>query len=418
MRDGDKPDKPGKPDVSERLPMLLRVSAAASWRLVAVLVALVAFGYIAGYLAVVLIPVAIALLLSALLAPAVSRLVRWHLPRALATAVVMIGGLAAVGGVLTYVITEFTSGLPALIVQVSRSISQISNWLKQGPLHLSQAQLENYLNDITTQLGANQSALTSGLFSTAATVGEVVTGFLLALFTLIFFLYDGRAIWSFLLRGVPGNIRDRVNVAGRRGYASLVAYIRATVAVAFVDALGIGIGLAIVRVPLAAPLAALVFLGAFIPIVGSVLAGTVAVLVALVANGFVPALIVLAIVIAVMQLEGHVLQPFLMGRAVRLHPLSVVLAIATGSVIAGIIGALLAVPLLAVLNSAIRSLLHDPPMAPTEVNALRRSEAQPHDAAIPSAEAVAEPVPVPVSEPGEADDPPKVDDAGPGQHTD
>ena len=177
-------------------------------------------------------------------------------------------------------------------------------------------------------------------------------------------------------------------------------------------------GLAIVRVPLAAPLAALVFLGAFIPIVGSVLAGTVAVLVALVANGFVPALIVLAIVIAVMQLEGHVLQPFLMGRAVRLHPLSVVLAIATGSVIAGIIGALLAVPLLAVLNSAIRSLLHDPPMAPTEVNALRRSEAQPHDAAIPSAEAVAEPVPVPVSEPGEADDPPKVDDAGPGQHTD
>ena len=125
-------------------------------------------------------------------------------------------------------------------------------------------------------------------------------------------------------------MRDRVDVAGRRGFASLVSYVRATAAVAVVDAVGIGIGLAIVRVPLAVPLAALVFLGAFIPIIGAVIAGTVAVLVALVANGFVPALIVLGIVIAVMQLESHILQPLLLGRAVRLHPLAVVLSIATG----------------------------------------------------------------------------------------
>lgn len=357
--------------------MLLRVSAALSWRLVAVLVGIVALAYIAGYLAVVLIPVAIALLLSALLAPAVAQLVRWRLPRGVATAVVVIGGLAVLGGVLSFVVTEFSNGLPALTVQVSRSVSQISNWLKHGPLHLTQAQLQDFLGRITSSLGANQAALTSGFFSTAATVGEVLTGILLALFTLIFFLYDGRAIWSFVLHAVPVDVRDRVDVAGRRGYASLVAYIRATVAVAVVDAVGIGIGLAIVRVPLAAPLAALVFLGAFIPIIGSVLAGTVAVLVALVANGFIPAVIVLAIVILVMQLESHILQPFLMGRAVRLHPLAVVLAIATGVVISGLVGGLLAVPLLAVLNSAIRSLLHDQQLLPNTVNPLQRSAAQP-----------------------------------------
>ncbi|HWE90800.1 MAG TPA: AI-2E family transporter [Pseudonocardiaceae bacterium] len=367
------------------------MSAALSWRLVAVLLGVVAIAYIFGYLAVVLIPVAIALLLSALLAPAVARLVRWNLPRGLATAVVVIGGLAAVGGVLSFVISEFSDGLPALTAKVSQSVSQISNWLQHGPLHLTQAQLQSFLKKLTETLGANESSLTSGLFSTATTVGEVLTGILLALFTLIFFLYDGRAIWSFVLLAVPGDIRDRVNVAGRRGYASLVAYIRATVAVAFVDALGIGIGLAIVRVPLAAPLAALVFIGAFIPIVGSVLAGTVAVLVALVANGFVPALIVLAIVIAVMQLESHVLQPFLMGRAVRLHPLAVVLAIGIGAVVSGIVGALLAVPLLAVLNAGIRSLLHDPPMPPSKVNALRRRDARPSS-----------PAPAPGTEPSAA----------------
>jgi predicted PurR-regulated permease PerM len=205
----------------------------------------------------------------------------------------------------------------------------------------------------------------------------MLTATLLTLFLLIFFLHDGNKIWTFVIRAVPTDVRDRVDVAGRRGFASLVSYVRATAAVAVVDAVGIGIGLAVVQVPLAAPLAALVFLAAFIPIVGAVVAGTVAVLVALVANGFVPALIVLGIVIAVMQLESHVLQPLLLGRAVRLHPIAVVLSIATGVIVGGIAGGLLAVPLLAVLNSGIRSLLHDPTIEPETVDALVRSEAQP-----------------------------------------
>jgi predicted PurR-regulated permease PerM len=175
---------------------------------------------------------------------------------------------------------------------------------------------------------------------------------------LIFFLHDAGRIWRFVLRLVPLHQRDEVDLAGRRGFASLVGYTRATAVVAVVDALGIAIGLWILEVPLVVPLAAVVFLGAFVPVVGAVLSGAVAVAVALVANGYVEALIVLAIVIAVVQLESHVLQPILMGRAVQLHPLAVVLGVAAGVVVAGITGALLAVPLIAVLAAAVRSLAH------------------------------------------------------------
>lgn len=364
-------------DVTARVPRLIRVSAALSWRLLLILAGLAVLWQVGTYLAVVVIPVAIAMLLTALMAPAVAMLTRHKVPSGLATALVIIGGLAVVGGVLAFVITEFSNGLPELSTKVSQSVTQISNWLENGPLHLSQAQLKDFLSQVVKAIGADQSGLTSGVFNTAATVTEVLTGILLALFTLIFFLHDGATIWRFVLRILPLDVRDRVNVAGRRGFASLVSYVRATVSVAFVDAIGIGVGIAIVRVPLAVPLAALVFLGAFIPIVGAVVAGTVAVLVALVANGFVPALIVLAIVIAVMQLESHILQPFLMGRAVRLHPLAVVLAIATGVVVGGIAGGLLAVPLMAVFNSGIRSLLHDAPIDPDTVDPLRPHSAHP-----------------------------------------
>jgi putative heme transporter len=153
--------------------------------------------------------------------------------------------------------------------------------------------------------------------------------------------------------------------------------VRATAAVALVDAVGIGIGLAIIGVPLVIPLSALVFLSAFIPIIGAILAGTVAVLVALVANGFIAALVVLAIVIGVNQLESHVLQPVLLGRAVRLHPLAVVFAIAIGLITAGIAGALLAVPLLAVLNASIRSLLHEEHTEPATIDVLHSHDPTP-----------------------------------------
>jgi predicted PurR-regulated permease PerM len=363
--------------VTEAVPRSIRVAAALSWRLLFIAGALVVIGLLLGYVWVVTFPVAIALLLSALFAPLVVRLVRWRWPRALATVVALVVGVAAIGGVLTLVITTFIAGLPELRTQVQQSIHAINTWLQRGPLHLSQNQLNQYLNNLGEMISRNRGQITTGALNTASTVGEVLTGALLTLFLLLFFLYDGERIWRFLIGMMPGEVRSNVDLAGRRGFASLVSYVRATVIVAVVDAVGIGVGLLILGVPLAVPLAALVFLGAFVPIVGAVVAGGVAVLVALVTNGFVIALLVLAIVIGVMQIEGHVLQPLLLGRAVRLHPVAVVLAIAIGVTLGGIAGALVAVPLLAVLNAGIGSLLRDrpPPPEPEKLDVLKPAAA-------------------------------------------
>ncbi|WP_447008609.1 AI-2E family transporter [Saccharothrix isguenensis] len=368
-------------EISKRVPRMLRVSAALSWRFVAVVAALYVVFHVVGFLATIIIPTGVALLLAALLSPAVSQLTRAGVPRGLSTGLVLIGGIAVVGGVLTFVITEFSKGLPQLQEQVGASLDTIRGWLRDGPLHLSDLQLQEYLDRVVETIKENQSEITSGALTTAATVGELLTGIILALFMLIFFLHDGDGIWKFMIRIVPHDVRERADVAGRRGFASLVSYVRATALVAVVDAVGVGIGLWIVDVPLVVPLSALVFLGAFIPIVGAVITGAVAVLVALVANGPIEALIILAVLIGVMQLESHVLQPLLLGRAVKLHPLAVVLAITTGLVVSGISGALLSVPLLAVLNSGIRSLLSesDRTVAPRQVDVLEPQESGPVD---------------------------------------
>ncbi|GAB2908568.1 AI-2E family transporter [Rhodococcus aerolatus] len=344
----------------------VRVAASWAWRLLLVAALVLGLFQLVGLLFVVVVPIGLALLASALLTPGVGWLQRHRVPRGLATGLVMVGGLLLVAGVLGFVVRAFANGLPELENQVTASIESIRDYLINGPLGLSPDQLTQASDSLVQAIRSNQEALTSSAFATAASVSEGVSAALLALFTLIFFLHDGRGIWSFLIRVVPRDVRDDIDVAGQRGFASLVGYVRATVAVAAVDAVGIGIGLAVLGVPLALPLAALVFLGAFVPIVGAVVTGLVAVLVALVANGFVVALIVLGVVLVVMQVESHVLQPFLMGRAVKLHPLAVVVSIATGLVLGGIVGALLIVPAVAFLNAAVRSLQHpdDPPDPP------------------------------------------------------
>ncbi|QFU94731.1 AI-2 transport protein TqsA [Amycolatopsis sp. YIM 10] len=375
------PDYPGLPvelDVTTVVPRGLRIGAALAWRFLVVIAALYVIVWLVGYLSVVVIPLSIALLLAALMAPGVGWLVKAGLPRGLAAGIVLIGGLGLLGGLLTFVVAQFTSGLPALQQQLTESLDQIQDWLVNGPLHLRQTQIQDFINQAVDFLKKNQATITDSALTTAGTVGEVLTGFVLTLFILIFFLAGGEQIWTFLTRGVPRQVRNRVDVAGRRGFASLVSYVRATAAVAVVDAVGIGIGLWILGVPLVIPLATLVFLGAFVPIIGAVLTGAVAVLVALVTNGFVTALIVLGVVILVMQLESHILQPLLLGRAVKLHPLAVVLAITAGLVAAGIAGALLAVPLLAVLNSGIKSLLHERDPDPAAVDVLEDQSAEPN----------------------------------------
>ncbi|WP_199509652.1 AI-2E family transporter [Nucisporomicrobium flavum] len=355
--------QPTGPD--DLLPRGIRTAGAWAWRFILLVAAAYLFLRVVSLLRVVVIPVIVAVLLAALLQPAAAALTRRGVKRSLSAAIVLISGLVIVFGGITLIIQTIVSQIDSLSKQVTDGVDEVQRWLSQGPLHLTDAQLSQYVDRAQQALTDHQGALTSGALSTAATVGEVVTGFFLTLFTLFFFLRDGGQIWSFLCRLLPREARVPTARAGHYSWHTLVSYVHATVLVALVDAVGIGIGLFVLRVPLWLPLAALVFLGAFIPVVGATITGAVAVLVALVANGPVTALIVLGIVIAVQQLEGHVLQPLIMGRAVALHPLAVILAIATGIVVAGIVGGLIAVPLLAVLNTAIRYLVRHPAGEPT-----------------------------------------------------
>ena len=342
---------------------LVRKTAAWAWRLLIILAAIVALLWVVKKIEILVVPVALATMLAALLLPVVDFLDRRGAPRAGAVALVLLGGIAVVGGILTFVVSQFIEGAPALVDQVSTSIKGAGDWLTNGPLHINQQQIEAARKSAVEALQNNQEKLTSGALSTAGTVTEIVTGALLVLFTLIFVLHGGRSIYGYVTKIFPENSRERVRDAGRAGFRSLIGYVRATFLVALVDAVGIGTGLAIMGIPLALPLASLVFLGAFIPLVGAVIAGFLAVIVALIAKGWIFALITLGLIIAVQQLEGHVLQPLVMGRAVSIHPLAIVLAIAGGGVLAGIVGALLAVPTVAFVNSAMRVLLARDPAA-------------------------------------------------------
>jgi predicted PurR-regulated permease PerM len=310
-----------------------------------------------GIISIVVIPLAIALLLSALLAPAVGWMRHLRLPPSLATFVVLICGLAAVAGTLTLVINQFIDGASQLADNASAGIRQIQNWAQTGPMHLSNAQVNQAIDTAQNWITSNTSQLTATGFATAATLFEVLAGALLVLFSTFFFLRDGRKIWRFIVRLFPVNARWSLADAGDASWRTLGAYVRATVLVAFIDAVGIGVAVWILGVPFPVPLAALVFLGAFIPIVGATLTGTVAVLIALVDSGWVTALVLLGAVVLVQQIEGHVLQPLIMGRAVAIHPLAVIVAIAAGVVLAGIVGAVVSVPLVAVLNTGVRRLV-------------------------------------------------------------
>jgi predicted PurR-regulated permease PerM len=350
----------------ESVTPLVRRAAAWSWRLLVILAAAVVVLDVMRRFGVVVVPVALALMMTAMLLPAVDFLDRYGAARGGAVAFVVMLGLSAVVGIMGFVISQFVDGVPRLVEQVTHSIDTLRNWLITGPIQLSHDQINHTGDTVIKSLNEHQELLTSGALSTAGTIAEIVTGALLTLFTLIFFLLGGRNIWQYLTQLVPADHRTRVRAAGAAGFHSLAGYARATFLVALVDALGIGTGLAIMGIPLALPLASLVFLGAFVPVVGAVISGLLAVLIALLAKGFIFAAITLGLVIAVMQLEAHVLQPFVMGHAVSIHPLAVVLGIAAGSVIAGIVGALLAVPTIAFLNTFVRVVIADNPERQSE----------------------------------------------------
>ncbi|MFF2549007.1 AI-2E family transporter [Kitasatospora sp. NPDC058063] len=348
---------PGRPATpAEAVPWGLRVAAESTWRLLLLGAALYVVFYVVDMLRLVAFSVLASLLITALLEPSVSWLRRRGVPRSLAAGGVFLSGLAGIGLVGWFVVWQVSTNLSDVTTQVKTGVNQMRDWLVTGPLHLTQQQITDFANQITKAITTNTDQLTSASITGAQIAVEVLTALLMTFFTTFFFLYDGAKIWNWALRGLPRHSRFAMAGAGPKAWATLTAYVRGTVCVAFIDALCIGIGVDLLGVPLALPLAVIIFLGAFVPLVGALVTGTVAVLIALVTQGPWTALMVLVVLVVVMQVESHILQPLILGRAVRVHPLGVVLGVAAGGIIGGIGGAVVAVPLIAVTNTVVTHL--------------------------------------------------------------
>lgn len=326
--------------------------AGITWKSLVVAAGVVAATIGLAQLRVVVLAVIISLLVASVLIPPVERLQRAGLPRMVATWVLLVGATGLVGGLIALlaptVVDEFADLGPTLV----DGVDEVENWLVDGPLGLSSQQITNYRSQIGDQLSSGGGGLTSGLLSGAVLVGEVVAGLLLAIVLVFFFVKDGPRICQFCLDQVRPADQDLARSLGRRIWSTLSGYVRGLALVGLVDGTIIGVGLALIGVPLVAPLALLVFVGSFFPLVGAVVAGGIATLVALVSGGFSDALLTLGVVVLVQQVEGNLLAPLVLGRAVRLHPVVILTALTAGAVIGGIAGAFLGVPVAAVVAAA------------------------------------------------------------------
>lgn len=345
------PDQPG-----EAVPWSLRIAAAWAGRVIVVGVAFAGLVYLLWVFRLVTISIFVALLLTALMQPGVGWLRRLGAPRLLATLVVFFGGIALVGGLFYLLGSLLAAGLSNLSATITEGIRQAGQWLQASPLSDvgGIASVEELTQRAQQWVSNNSQRLTQGALATVSMTARILTGLLLALIVCVFFLYDGARIWRWVVRLFPAGSRDRIDGAGRSAWGTLAGYVQGTIIVALFDGVLITVILVLVGLPtsLALPLGVLVFFGAFVPLVGAFVTGVLAVLVALLTQGFIAGVIVLAGIVAVQQLEGNVLQPFVVGRMMRLHPLAVLLAVTAGAIVGGIAGVVVAVPLAAVVNAA------------------------------------------------------------------
>nr|WP_242438633.1 AI-2E family transporter [Streptomyces sp. CB00455] len=340
-------------DAAAAVPWGVRVAAEVGWRLLVLAATVWVLMRVIGAVRLVVLAFAVALLITALLQPTVARLQRRGLPRGLATAVTAICGFVVLGLAGWFVVWQVLDNLDNLSGRVQEGIGELKQWLVNSPLHVTEAQINDIADRLSSSIGTSTSEITSTGLQGVTVLVEIMTGLLLAMFSTLFLLYDGKRIWEWTLKLVPAAARPSMAGAGPRAWRTLTAYVRGTVLVALIDAVFIGVGIYFLDVPLAVPIAVVIFLASFVPLVGAVASGALAVVVALVTQGVFTALMALVIVLVVQQIEGHVLQPFILGRAVRVHPLAVVLAVATGGIVAGIGGAVVAVPLVAVGNTVV-----------------------------------------------------------------
>lgn len=329
------------------------VVGAWSWRILALAGVVALFVYLVMQLRLVVIPLLVSLLLAALLVPLVQFLQRHRWPKWLAVTVAEVGLIGVVTGLVYLIVWQVRTGLPDLQEQSVVAWENFKQFLLESPLHLTDEQINAYGDQLWATVQRDSEVWISGALSVGSTAGHLLAGVLLVLFITIFMLIDGGRIWSWLVRLFPRSARPALNGSGHAGWGTLTRFVKVQIFVAAVDAVGIGIGAYILGLPLVIPIAVAVFLGSFIPIVGAVLTGALAVFIALIYKDLFIAVIMLAIVLLVQQVESHVLQPLVMGSAVKVHPLAVVLAVGAGSYLAGIPGALFAVPFVATLNAMV-----------------------------------------------------------------
>ncbi|MFI8350262.1 AI-2E family transporter [Streptomyces sp. NPDC085596] len=342
-----------RPDPAHAVPWGVRVAAEAGWRLLVLAGTVWVLMRVISAVQLVVFAFVVALLVTALLQPTVARLMRYGMPRGPSTALTAISGFVIIGLLGWFVTWQVMENIDTLSSQIQNGIDDLRNWLLKSPFHVTDKQINQIAKNLREAVGANTDQITSAGLEGVQVVVEALTGILLVFFSTLFLLYDGKRIWEWFLKLVPAAARPGVAGAGPRAWATLTAYVRGTVLVALIDAIFIGLGIYFLDVPMAVPLAVFIFLFSFIPLVGAVASGALAIVVALVTQGVFTALMTLAVVLAVQQIEGHVLQPFILGRAVRVHPLAVVLTVAAGAMVAGVGGAVVAVPLVAVTNTVV-----------------------------------------------------------------
>ncbi|WNM29909.1 AI-2E family transporter [Streptomyces sp. Li-HN-5-11] len=369
-----------RPDPAQAVPWGVRVAAEAGWRVLVLAGTVWVLMQVITTVQLAVFSFVIALLMTALLQPTVARLKRHGVPRGPATALTVILGFVLLGLLGWFVTWQVMENIDALSNQIQNGIDDLRNWLLKSPFHVTDKQINQIAKNLREAIGANTDQITSAGLEGVQVVVEALTGILLVFFSTLFLLYDGERIWQWTLKLVPAAAREGVAGAGPRAWRTLTAYVRGTVLVALIDAIFIGLGIYFLNVPMAVPLAVFIFLFSFIPLVGAVASGALAVVVALVTQGVFTAGMTLLVILAVQQIEGHVLQPFILGRAVRVHPLAVVLSVTAGGMVAGIGGAVVAVPLVAVTNTVVSYL-----KAYSEAQA--RQAPPPADAAGPATDA-------------------------------
>jgi predicted PurR-regulated permease PerM len=334
---------------------VLVTAGAYAWRLLVVGAVFYFLVQLLSKVALVVIPFIVSILIAAALRPLFDNFRRRGASRGLATALTMFTAIAIVGGLLAVVITRAIQSAPQLGDEINNVIPHVKHWLINGPLKVNPTTVNNLGNRISNDVSKNSSKIASTALSTGKALLEFLGGAILALLSAILLVYDGDRIWAFLLKGFPKEARPSVDVAGRAAWTTVSYYIRGVLIVALFHGTVVGITLTILGAPLALPLGVLVGLGAFVPLLGAIVTGALAVAVAGLSQGLGAALIMVAVLLIDNQIEAHVLQPFVVGRYVRIHPLAVVLALGVGGILFGIFGAVVAVPIVACANSSIRA---------------------------------------------------------------